>query len=140
MKATVHRRVPVQYALRRQSRHPYAMAVAKARDLLAKEGFGILCEIDIQAKMKEKLGKDMPPYIILGACAPPLAWKVLGAAPDVGVFLPCNVCVYVDAAGKTIVSAIDPDSMGTLIQHPVVDEVGKDVKGRLQRVIDGACT
>lgn len=128
----------MQYALRKTGKRPFQDTVARARDLLAKEGFGILCEIDIQAKMKEKLGKDMPPYLILGACAPPLAWKTLGAVPDVGVFLPCNVCVYVDAAGKTVVSAIDPDTMQELIQHPVVAEVAKDVKGRLQRVVDGA--
>ena len=127
----------MQYALRRVSRKPFQDAVAEARALLAKEGFGILCEIDIQAKMKEKLGKDMPPYLILGACAPPLAWKTIGTVPDIGVFLPCNVCVYVDAAGKTVVSAIDPDTMQALIQHPVVAEVAKDVKGRLQRVVDG---
>lgn len=127
----------MQYALRRTSKRPFPEAVATARSLLAAEGFGILCEIDIQAKMKEKLGREMPPYLILGACAPPLAWKALGAAPDIGVFLPCNVCVYVDAAGKTVVSAIDPDTMHQLIQDPVVAEVAKDVKGRLQRVVDG---
>ena len=128
----------MQYALRKAAKTPFAATVAKARDLLAKEGFGILCEIDIQAKMKEKLGKDMPPYLILGACAPPLAWKTLGAQPDVGVFLPCNVCVYVDKAGKAVVSAIDPAAMDALIQDPVVAEVAKDVRGRLQRVVDGA--
>lgn len=128
----------MQYALRKTTKRSFPDTVAKARDLLAKEGFGILCEIDIQAKMKEKLGKDMPPYLILGACAPPLAWKTIGAVPDIGVFLPCNVCVYVDGTGKTVVSAIDPDTMQQLIQHPVVAEVAKDVKGRLQRVVDGA--
>ena len=127
------------YALRKTSWHPFAAPVTRARDLLAKEGFGILCEIDIQAKMKEKLGQDMPPYLILGACAPSLAWRVLGAKPDVGVFLPCNVCVYVDAKGHVIVSAIDPDAMDRLINDPTVAEVAKDVKGRLQRVVDGAC-
>ena len=128
----------MQFALRRTSKRSFPDAVATARALLAKEGFGILSEIDIQAKMKEKLGKDMPPYLILGACAPPLAWKTIGAVPDIGVFLPCNVCVYVDAAGKTVVSAIDPDTMQELIQHPVVAEVAKEVKGRLQRVVDGS--
>ncbi|MEK6975186.1 MAG: DUF302 domain-containing protein [Candidatus Thermoplasmatota archaeon] len=127
----------MQYALRKTTSKPFAQAVARARELIAKEGFGILCEIDIQAKMKEKLGRDMPPYLILGACAPPLAWKVLGVAPDVGVFLPCNVCVYVDATGKTVVSAIDPDTMEAIIHNPTVAEVAKEVKGRLQRVVDG---
>lgn len=129
----------MQYAIKGVSPHPYAATVAKARESLAKEGFGVLCEIDIQAKMKEKLGKEMPPYLILGACAPPLAWKVLGAVPDVGVFLPCNVCVYVDDQAKTVVSAINPDTMGQLINSPVVDEVGREVRERLQRVVDAAC-
>ena len=137
MKRPGLRAARMQYALKRTSRHGHAATVAKARELLAKEGFGVLCEIDIQAKMKEKLGKDMPPYLILGACAPPLAWKVLGSVPDVGVFLPCNVCVYVDAAGKTVVSAIDPATMDAILDHPVVAEVSQDVKGRLQRVVDG---
>jgi uncharacterized protein (DUF302 family) len=127
----------MQYALRRQTSRPFPEAVAEARSLLAKEGFGILCEIDLQAKMKEKLGKDMPPYLILGACAPPLAWRTIAAVPDIGVFLPCNVCLYVDGSGETVVSAIDPDTMQELIQHPVVAEVAKDVKARLQRVVDG---
>lgn len=128
----------MQYALRRTTTKPFEQTLARTRELVAKEGFGILSEIDIQAKMKEKLGKDMPPYLILGACAPPLAWKTLGAAPDIGVFLPCNVCVYVDAAGKTVVAAIDPDTLSMLVHDPVVAEVAKDVKGRLQRVVDGS--
>lgn len=128
----------MQYALRKTTKRAFPETVAKARELCAKEGFGILSEIDIQAKMKEKLGKDMPPYLILGACAPPLAWKVLGAAPDVGVFLPCNVCVYVDEKGATVVSAIDPAAMDAMIHDPTVAEVSKDVRARLQRVVDGA--
>lgn len=138
MNAPTGRPARVQYALRKTTSKPFSATVARTREMIAKEGFGILSEIDIQAKMKEKLGKDMPPYLILGACAPPLAWKTIGAVPDIGVFLPCNVCVYVDASGKTVVSAIDPDAMQELIQHPVVAEVAKEVKGRLQRVIDGS--
>lgn len=128
----------MEYALRRTTPKPFAEVLAATRAHIATEGFGILSEIDIQAKMKEKLGKEMPPYLILGACAPPLAWKALGAVPDLGVFLPCNVCVYVDAAGRTVVSAIDPETMEALIHHPVVAEVAKEVKGRLRRVVEGA--
>ena len=131
------RRLGMQYALRRTTTKPFEQTVARTRELIAQEGFGILSEIDIQAKMKEKLGKDMAPYLILGACAPPLAWKTIGAVPDIGVFLPCNVCVFVEA-GKTVVAAIDPATLSMLVHDPVVAEVAKDVKGRLQRVVDGS--
>jgi uncharacterized protein (DUF302 family) len=129
----------MRFALRGTTARPFAETLARTRDLVAQEGFGVLCEIDVQAKMKEKLGQDMPPYLILGACAPPLAWKVLAAVPDVGVLLPCNVCVYVDAQGRTVVSAIDPDVMGPMLNHPAADEVAREVKARLQRVVVGAC-
>lgn len=125
----------VEYAIRRTTDLSFDDAVAKARAALAEEGFGVLSEIDVAAKMKEKLDKDMPPYLILGACAPPLAWKALGAEKDLGVLLPCNVCVYVDD-GKTVVSAMEPTAALGMIGNPVVDEVGREVSGRLHRVID----
>ncbi len=123
------------YTIRRSVPTDFAATVAKAHEELQKEGFGILSEIDIQAKMKEKLGKDMPPYVILGACAPPLAWKALGAEPDLGVMLPCNVCVYVDAAGATVVSAMQPKAALEMIHNPVVDEVAGEASARLTRAV-----
>lgn len=113
----------------------FETTVARTRDALADEGFGVLSEIDVQAKMKEKLDKDMEPYLILGACAPPLAWKALGAEIDLGVLLPCNVCVYVHD-GKTVVSAMEPTAALGMIGDPTVDEVGEEVSARLRRVLD----
>ncbi len=123
------------YAIRRTVSGGFEGTVAKAREELQKEGFGVLTEIDIQAKMKEKLGKDMPPYLILGACAPPLAWEALGAEPDVGVMLPCNVCVYVDGAGKTVVSAMEPKVALDMIGNPAIARVAGEASARLGRAV-----
>ncbi len=123
------------YAIKAASPHDHATTVARVRDALADEGFGVLSEIDVQAKMEEKLGKHMEPYLILGACAPPLAWKALGAEPDLGVLLPCNVCIYVDAGGQVQISAMEPKAALAMVGNAVVDEVGHEVSGRLARVV-----
>lgn len=109
-------------------------AVARTREALAAEGFGVLTEIDFSATMKKKLGKDVPPYLILGACHPPSAFQAFSAAPEVGVLLPCNVTVSVEG-GKTIVRAMDPASVLGLLDAPELADVGADVAGRLTRVI-----
>ncbi len=108
--------------------------VAKAREELLKEGFGVLTEIDFQAKMKEKLGKEMGRYLILGACNPPLAWDAVGAVPDLGVLLPCNVCVYEDG-DDIVVSAMQPKAALSLIDDATVQRIGMEAAERLERVI-----
>jgi len=85
----------------------FADAVARAREELAREGFGVLTEIDVAATLKKKLDVDREPYLILGACHPPSAHKALWAVPEVGVLLPCNVTVSVEG-GTTVVRAMDP--------------------------------
>ncbi len=112
-------------------------AVQKTREALQGQGFGVLTEIDTREKMKEKLGVDMPRYLILGACNPPLARKALQAEPEIGLLLPCNVIVYESAAGETVVAAIDPDAMLAMIgDNAAVAEVARDARTRLTAAID----
>lgn len=113
---------------------PFAEAVAKTTEALKNEGFGVLSEIDIRAKLKEKLNVDMPNYLILGACNPPLAHKALQAEPEIGLLLPCNVIVY-EKGGKTVVSAVDPDAMLGVVNNPAVAAVAEDAKKKLQAAI-----
>jgi Uncharacterized conserved protein len=101
----------------------FADAVARAREALAKEGFGVLTEIDVQATLKKKLDVDREPYLILGACHPPSAHKALSAVPEVGVLLPCNVTVSVEG-GTTVVRAMDPEGVMGLLDSPELAEVG----------------
>jgi uncharacterized protein (DUF302 family) len=103
---------------------------------LADEGFGVLSDIDLAAKMKEKLGKEMPRYRILGACNPLLAFEAISAVEDIGLLLPCNVLVREDTDGRVHVDFMDPVSVMSLVRDPGVEPLANDVKGRLQRVLE----
>lgn len=110
-------------------------AIEAVTSELEKEGFGVLSEIDVAAKMKAKLDKDMPPYTILGACNPGLAYQAISAVEDIGLLLPCNVLVREDAAGKVHVDFMDPQKVLSLVDHPGVEPLALEVKGRLQKVM-----
>ncbi len=110
-------------------------AISKVTAELEKEGFGVLSDIDVAAKMKAKLDKDMPRYRILGACNPSLAFQAISAVEDIGLLLPCNVLVREDAENKVHVDFMDPESVLSLVKHPGVKPLATDVKGRLQRVL-----
>ena len=125
------------YGIRKTSTLGHADAVERTKNALQEQGFGVLSEIDMQQKLKEKLDVDSGPYVILGACNPPLAWKALQAEPEIGLLLPCNVIVYESDDGKCVVAAIDPDSiLGVVGDNAVVAEVARDARNRLQRALD----
>lgn len=110
-------------------------AVAACRAELAREGFGVLTEIDIRAKLKEKLGVDVPANLILGACHPPSAHRALQAVPEVSVLLPCNVAVAVEERG-TVVRAMNPEGAMGLLGSAELVEVAREVGAALRRVVE----
>lgn len=121
---------------------PFPEAAERTRRALAAEGFGILCEIDVAATLREKLGVEMPPYIILGACNPPLAHRALTAEPDIGLLLPCNVVVYATKnSDRTVVTAIDPTKAMRLSAQPALEplaaQVARKLAAALEKVADG---
>ena len=125
------------YGIRKTVALAYVDAVEKTKHALQEQGFGVLSEIDMQQKLKEKLNVDSGPYVILGACNPPLAWKALQTEREIGLLLPCNVIVYESDDGKCVVAAVDPDSMlGVVGDNPVVAEVARDARSRLQRALE----
>ncbi len=115
----------------------FADAVARTRDELAKEGFGILCEIDVKATLKQKLDVDREPYLILGACNPPLAHRALTAEPELGALLPCNVVVY-EEQGRTHIAAIDAEQMLSIVGNDDLAETAGEVRRRLAQVVERA--
>ena len=115
----------------------YEQAVERAREALAAEGFGILAEMDIAATLRKKLDVEFRPYVILGACNPPLAHRALLAEPDIGLLLPCNVVVYAaDEPGQSVVAAMDPVEALALTGNDAIRPIAEDVKGRLRRVLE----
>jgi uncharacterized protein (DUF302 family) len=126
-----------QVAFEEVSSLGFAEAVQRAREALAREGFGILTEIDVQATLKAKLGIEREPYLILGACNPPSAHRALEASPEVGVLLPCNVTVSVEG-GRTVVRAMNPQGVLGIIGNLALQPVGEHVGAALRRAV-AAC-
>ena len=113
----------------------YEQALEKVTQELKKEGFGIITEIDVKATMKKKLDVDYRPYKILGACNPKFAHQALMAEEQIGLMLPCNVIVYENESGKTVVSAINPAAAMGAIENPELKKVAKTVQDKLKKVI-----
>jgi uncharacterized protein (DUF302 family) len=125
------------YTLSDKTTFPFEEAVERVREELKTEGFGVLCEIDVQATLKQKLGVEREPYMILGACNPPLAHRALEAEPGLGVLLPCNVVVY-QRDGETTISAVDAERMLSLVGNDAVEPIAADVRRRLAAVVERA--
>jgi uncharacterized protein (DUF302 family) len=123
------------YTLSTSSELDHAAAVEHVRDELKAEGFGVLCEIDVQATLKDKLGVDGEPYVILGACNPPLAHQALDAEPELGALLPCNVVVY-RRDDTTHIAAIDAERMLSIVGNDELAPVAAQVRDKLARVIE----
>ncbi len=114
---------------------PYSEAVARTRDALTDQGFGVLTEIDVQATLREKLGLDMEPYLILGACNPELAHQALEVDRNIGVLLPCNVVVRGRGEGS-LVQILDPQIMASATGLTDLKPLADDASSRLQTVLD----
>ena len=123
------------YTLSAATGLPFADAVERAREELKAEGFGVLCEIDVRSNLEARLGVEMEPYTILGACVPPLAYRALSAEPELGTLLPCNVVVY-ERAGETHVAAIDAERMLSVVGNDELGPVAAEVRGRLANVVE----
>ena len=118
-------------------------AVTRVRGALTQEGFGVLSEIDLRAAFREKLGREFRPYVILGACNPPLAFKAITADPSVGLLLPCNVTVESISEGRTGVRLTDPEALlGSVILDgaPELRSVARDARERMLRVAESLST
>ncbi|MGD8395971.1 MAG: DUF302 domain-containing protein [Candidatus Eiseniibacteriota bacterium] len=114
----------------------YDDALARVEAALEREGFGILCRIDVRATLKKKLDVEVPPYQILGACMPRMAHRALSAVPEVGIMLPCNVVVREQADGRTRVEVVDTRTMAQMFTDPTLAEVAQQVGEHLHRVLE----
>ena len=125
----------INYGFTKKLDTPYETVVRLVREELKKEGFGILTEIDVQNKIKEKLGIDMNKYIILGTCNPPNAYKAILAEENIGLMLPCNVIVY-EKGGKTVLSFIRPAVAMQMVDNANLQKLAEEVEGKLKKAFD----
>jgi uncharacterized protein (DUF302 family) len=130
-------RTPMNYHFSKTLEMPFDQAIKHVTDVLAAKGFGVLTTIDVSATIKKKLGVDFRPYMILGACNPPLAHKALQAEDKVGTMLPCNVIVQEASKGRVEVSAVDPAASMMAVDNPNLASVASEVRDLLKQVVAG---
>ncbi len=123
------------YAISGETPLSFGEAVEKARALLQEAGYGVLSEIDVQAKLKEKLDIEREPYLILGACNPALANQGLNAEPELGTLLPCNVVIY-EQEGRTRVAAVEPGTMLSVVGNKELEPIAEQVRSDLSHVVE----
>jgi uncharacterized protein (DUF302 family) len=125
------------YGFERTIDADFEQAIERTKDALKSEGFGVLSEIRLDEKLKEKLGVDFRRYVILGACNPPLAYKTLQADINIGLLLPCNVIVYeAEDTEKSVVAAIDAKAMMSVVGQSGIEETANEVNGKLQKALE----
>lgn len=124
------------FGLRKESQAGYAETVESVKAALKEQGFGVLTEIDVKATLKAKIGEDVAPYIILGACNPPLAHRAITANPEVGMLLPCNVVVRETAGGGVVVEAMDPVAAMGIVQDDAVKAVAQEARDRIAKALE----
>jgi uncharacterized protein (DUF302 family) len=125
----------MDYGITVRTAAPFADAVARVREALRAQGFGVLTEIDVRGTLRDKLGEDMEPYLILGACNPPLAHRALDADRRIGLLLPCNVVVRTEA-DRTVIEALDPRTMVAVAGGPSLQPVADEAAARLRAALD----
>ena len=125
-----------KYGFGKQVALSFEAALQRVTQELQREGFGVLTEIDVQATLHKKLGVNTLPYLILGACNPPLAHRALSAEPAIGLLLPCNVVVREDAASGVRVEFMDPNAVLNLVDNRDVASVAAEVREKLMRVMN----
>lgn len=125
----------MDYTITVTTTSPPEEAEQAVRAALSEEGFGILSEIDVRAKLQEKLDEDIGPYRILGACNPPLAHRGIGLDRDLGALLPCNVVIRGRDDGGTDIVAADPEVMLGVADNPALEELACDAKERIERAL-----
>jgi uncharacterized protein (DUF302 family) len=128
------------YHSRTVSKIRFDAVISAVTEALKKEEFGILSQINIAEKLKEKLGIDFKKYVILGACNPPLAYKALQAEDKIGVMLPCNVIIVEQESGIVEIAAIDPMASMATVGIRALVPIAEEVSKRLKKAIDAACS
>ncbi|WP_278235948.1 DUF302 domain-containing protein [Isoptericola sp. AK164] len=125
----------MSYTLTATVTAPFAETVTQVREALSAQGFGVLTEIDMAATLQTKIGAEIEPYLVLGACNPPLAHRALQADRSVGALLPCNVVVRDLGDGSTAVEAVDPHAMMSVADSPELKAVADDAADRLRTAL-----
>lgn len=125
----------MNYGFSKTTDYNFEEAIEKVTEELKKEGFGVLTTIDVKETLKKKLDVDFKKYMILGACNPPFAYKALQSEEELGLLLPCNVIIF-EKENKTFVSIFDPMIMTEIIKNPAIEEIAKEVKTKLQKVLE----
>ncbi len=125
----------MSYTVSTTVQKPFAEVLEETRAALQEQGFGILTEIDLADTLRTKIGAEIPPQVILGACRPPLAHAATQAEASIGVLLPCNVVVRAGEGDTTVVEAMDPDAMVEVTGNAALAEVAADAKDRISKAL-----